>query len=122
MTSPPRRWFRFSLRTMFVLVTMACVWLGWQVKWLKDRERASAEHIEEMLKDENKPLRRRCYNLTRLIEETLPPWQIRLLGGDGVKQFDRVSLEQVGRFRSLFPESEIIDTEGKVYASSHDHP
>ena len=25
-----RRWFRFSLRTMFVLVTMGCVWLGWQ--------------------------------------------------------------------------------------------
>jgi hypothetical protein len=25
------RWFRFSLRTMFVLVTMVCVWLGWEV-------------------------------------------------------------------------------------------
>ena len=25
-----RRWFRFSLRSMFVLVTMECVWLGWQ--------------------------------------------------------------------------------------------
>jgi hypothetical protein len=25
----PRRWFRFSLRTMFVLVTVACGFLGW---------------------------------------------------------------------------------------------
>jgi hypothetical protein len=25
-----RRWFRFSLRTMFLLVTVGCIWLGWQ--------------------------------------------------------------------------------------------
>jgi hypothetical protein len=24
---PRRRWFRFSLRTLFVLVTVLCVWL-----------------------------------------------------------------------------------------------
>ncbi len=25
---PRRRWFRFSLRTFFVLLTILCVWLG----------------------------------------------------------------------------------------------
>ncbi len=33
-----RRWFRFSLRTMFVLVTLLGVWLGWQMKIVRDRQ------------------------------------------------------------------------------------
>ena len=35
----PRRWFRFSLRTLFVLLTLLGVWLSVQVKWHKDRQR-----------------------------------------------------------------------------------
>src|SRR5713101_1137558 len=37
---PRRRWFRFSLRTLFVLLTLFCVWLGVQVKWIQDRHKA----------------------------------------------------------------------------------
>jgi hypothetical protein len=33
----PRRRFRFSLRTMFVLVTALCVWLGYQLNWIRQR-------------------------------------------------------------------------------------
>jgi len=43
MTSPApprRRWFRFSLRTFFVVLTLFCVWLGVQVKWIHDRHEA----------------------------------------------------------------------------------
>ena len=36
----PRRWFRISLRTFFVLVTLFGVWLGVQLKWIKDRSEA----------------------------------------------------------------------------------
>jgi len=36
----PRRWFRFSLRTLFVVLTILGVWLGVQVKWIKDRHAA----------------------------------------------------------------------------------
>ena len=36
----PRRWFRFSLRTFFVLLTLFGVWLGVQVKWIRDRHEA----------------------------------------------------------------------------------
>ena len=39
-TMKPRRWFRFSLRTMFVVLTVFGVWLGVQVKWIKDRHAA----------------------------------------------------------------------------------
>ncbi len=37
--APKRRWFRFSLRTMFVMVTLLAVWLGWQVRWLHRRDK-----------------------------------------------------------------------------------
>lgn len=31
-------WFRFSLRTMFVVVTIVACWLGWQLKIVRDRK------------------------------------------------------------------------------------
>jgi hypothetical protein len=39
-----RRWFRFSLRTMFVLVTVFCVWLGYSGKWVKQRREFIKAH------------------------------------------------------------------------------
>ena len=37
--SPPRlfRRFRFSLRALFVAVTVACAWLGYHGKWVRER-------------------------------------------------------------------------------------
>jgi len=32
-----RRLFRYSLRSLFALVTIFCIWLGIQVKWVQDR-------------------------------------------------------------------------------------
>src|SRR5262245_58654935 len=32
-----RRWFRFSLRTLFIVVTAICLWLGWQVHLVRER-------------------------------------------------------------------------------------
>ena len=43
MTAPKRRWFRFSLRTLFVVVTVvgiACSWALSQKKWIRDRSEA----------------------------------------------------------------------------------
>lgn len=38
MNDKPRaNWFRFSLRTLFVLVTILCVWLGWQLNIVRER-------------------------------------------------------------------------------------
>ena len=38
-TRPRRRWFRFafSLRTLFVVVTIVGVWLGWELKIIRQR-------------------------------------------------------------------------------------
>jgi hypothetical protein len=42
-TVPRRRWLRFSLRTMFVLMTLVVLWLGWQVHIVRTRRAAVLE-------------------------------------------------------------------------------
>jgi hypothetical protein len=37
---PRRRWFRFSLRTLFVLLTILCIWLGVLVLRARNQQRA----------------------------------------------------------------------------------
>ena len=34
---PKRRWFRFSLRTLFVMMTVVCCWLGYELNWIRNR-------------------------------------------------------------------------------------
>ena len=43
---PRRRWFRFSLRTFFILITIFGVWLGVQAKWVRDRREARVWVLE----------------------------------------------------------------------------
>lgn len=39
MTEPKRRlWFKFSLRTLFILVTILCCWLGWEASIVHQRK------------------------------------------------------------------------------------
>src|SRR5688572_6624280 len=41
MPRPPlHTWFRFSLRTLFVVVTLACCWLAWEISIVRGRESA----------------------------------------------------------------------------------
>src|ERR1700690_2367557 len=35
--APKRRWLRFSLRTLFVVVTVFGIWLGWQTNVVRER-------------------------------------------------------------------------------------
>ena len=42
MPHEKRRWFRFSLRTMFVAFTVVPVWLGWNVYTVRQRNSALA--------------------------------------------------------------------------------
>ena len=37
-TKSPSRWLRFSLRTMFVVVTLLCCWLGWESSIVRNRQ------------------------------------------------------------------------------------
>src|SRR5262245_26150816 len=40
---PGRRWFRFSLRTMLVCVTLLCCWLAWETGVVHERKALRAE-------------------------------------------------------------------------------
>jgi hypothetical protein len=43
MNAPKHRWLRFRLRTMFVLVTAVALWLGWELRIVRQRRAAVAE-------------------------------------------------------------------------------
>ena len=44
---PRRRWWQYSLRTFFVLLTVFCVWLGWTVHRANE-QRKVVEWVKEM--------------------------------------------------------------------------
>jgi hypothetical protein len=44
MNTPPRpRWFRFSLRTLLIVVTALCVWLAWESSVVRERRELRRE-------------------------------------------------------------------------------
>ena len=64
-----RRSLRFSLRTAFVLLTLSGIWLGVQVKWIRDRREVLGEHD---------------YGLVFAgVPHKHAPWSIRILGEPG---------------------------------------
>jgi hypothetical protein len=83
MTAPRRRWFRFSLRTLFVVVTAFGIWLGWQLHVVRERAaiRAWAEKREIGFSSEEWP--------GMFVPGRKPawvgviPWYRRLLGDQG---------------------------------------
>jgi hypothetical protein len=38
--APKRRWFRYSLWTLFMVVTVFCCWLGYELNWVWQRHEA----------------------------------------------------------------------------------
>ena len=42
---PRRRWFRFSLATLFVLVTLVALWVGWSMNWIRQRRYVIAHSV-----------------------------------------------------------------------------
>ena len=100
MTSPDpprRRWFRYSLRTFFVVVTIFGVWLGYQVKWIRDRQEALDQHV--------------CIGSLAPPQRDAP-WPLRWFGEVGyhsivIRMPD--SQQEVARVGHLFPESQVIE-------------
>ena len=125
----PRRYFRFSLRTFFVLLTVLAVWLGVQVEWKRDRQAARlwiAQHSH------NGPTVSPYLNLLQLNQQSVPsyqthvrplierqsnlPWNLRLLGlkllGEKAMPWIRLDQETVSKadveyVHRLFPEATV---------------
>src|SRR5256885_1568657 len=100
--APPRRWFRWSLRTMFVVVTAFGCWLGWQVNWIRQRHEALKRNEES----------RAIFPTVGGLQPTGTfPWTLRLLGEEP-RKFIALKIEReddlkpaLSRIQSLFPES-----------------
>jgi hypothetical protein len=111
-----RRWFAFSLRTMFVGLTFFSafsVWLGYHVQWIRDREKG------------REWLGRHCLPMCGC-SLTWPspkvPWSLAILG-ESAELFDRIIVfpqsadkkdlaayrKHVKRLSELFPECTIVD-------------
>lgn len=110
---PRRRWFRFGLRTLFVLLTVLGVWVGVQMNWLRERREARAwieknggvvlDHVpHDFSIAGGKPQR---WDPARV----RAPWPIRLLGGEpvGFVVFHDAK-GQSARLSKIFPEAKIV--------------
>ena len=83
-TPKSRRWFKwswltFSLRTMFVVVTVFAVWLGWELKYVRDRKAA----LDLLTQSGGTTV---IYGtLSNPVSLPVPiPWWRRLLGDEGI--------------------------------------
>jgi len=131
MTTPVplrRRYFYFSLRTLFVVVTILGAFLGWlgvQVRWIHDRRQA----LEWILPYHARQLAAESGSLPPPLKGSVShagmtaPWSLRILGEKGIERLE-VDQDWLGantpyslaKLRLLFPEAKVL-----VVVSRHAH-
>jgi hypothetical protein len=105
-----RRWFRFGLRTLFVIVTVFGCWLGYQVNWIRQRHSALASGV----------VQGEIPNTPYVLQTTTAPRLLWLFGETGYKRllvrFFGVEPSQAERdkIKELFPEAAIWPYHPKV--------
>ncbi len=103
---PRRHWFRFSLRTMFVIVTILCIWFGWNLNKVRQRSTALT-----YLKQDGADVRLPADGWPMKPWHTVP-LSLRLLGAEPVTRIvlpkGRYTYGDVTRVTELFPEAEIV--------------
>ena len=109
---------RFSLRTLFVVVTvlgLSAGWLAGQVKWLRDREQA-IDDLHQNYAAGVLPAHRVSskFSLSHTPENT--PRLMRLFGVRAISSLGLVQPADVDRYQRLFPEVlDIHCTDGTWY-------
>ena len=109
---PRRRWFRFNLRTMFLLVTLFSVWLGRET-WVVRERLAMRKWLDQIGGRAHPTIKPSKYaNLEPLVLETvntLPFWR-RWLGDESLEFVSLPSpSEHAERISRLFPEAKIVN-------------
>ena len=108
----PRGWFRFRLRTLFVLLTVfgiVLAWVGVQVKWIRDRREFLATYLDEGV------LRSRSRLEDPASYPTAAPWSIRVLGETGTAAIflpRNIDTQERERIQRLFPEAKLYVVAG----------
>ena len=93
----PRRWFSFSLRTLFVVITVGCVAIAWfiyQLDWIQRRHSAF----------QWSPV------LVAGRGATQAPWTLRLFGEEGSLEIVTMHPEgspEIATLKALFPEASV---------------
>ena len=107
-----RRWFRFTLRTLFVVVTLVACCLGYQLNWIGERhsliDASQQTGVDPEYETITQPLGFPA--LPVRVETKDAPWPLRWLGERGVYTLnirDDMPKAEVERIRALFPEAEI---------------
>jgi hypothetical protein len=115
MDEKPRRWFRFSLRMLFLLVALVAIWLGYHLNWIRQRHAARAWVKGQAEYFDDVPVQQGAFPGAHA------PWRIRMLGEDGVTSIwvvvrkEAVDPEQQ-RLEGLFPEAKVgVYTTGGGY-------
>ena len=110
--APKRRWFRFSLRTLFVVMTVFACWLGYEINWIRQRHivvgdtqvQTARYYLGVWIDSKTRQSHsRRIYSVA--------PWPLNWLGEPGywgVALKQGTSDDEVARVRRLFPEAEAV--------------
>jgi hypothetical protein len=92
----PRRWFRFSVRTLFVVVTALACWLGYELNWIRQRHAILAEAQHPMLLGDYQPAKQ-----LPILEMFHEPPVDSVTAGTGLPE------AEFNRLKWLFPEAEV---------------
>ena len=109
---PSRRWPAYSLRTLFVVVTVFACWLGYQLNWIRERYSCVRQH--EYL----------AYDRTFTENACDAPWPLRLFGERGIPLFHARYDDDLAEIQRLFPETTIYfgGRESLTHAPPADRP
>jgi hypothetical protein len=117
MLAPNRRWFRFSLLTLFLSITAFGCWLGYEVNWIRNRHDALRDGVvvdDSPWSDDTPAPGLLCLfgerGYDRLVY--LPEWAdesavvaFSVLARENEKPQRRISEPDLKRLQALFPES-----------------
>jgi hypothetical protein len=116
--APKRHWFRFSLRTLFVVVTVFGCWLGYELNWIRQRrELMSRPNVEALVWATEPPSWPRAPGLLGLFGEK-GRHQIKIVVDLPLAPTDEVPLDRqrtadeqalLERAKSLFPEADAFE-------------
>src|SRR4051794_39640710 len=101
--APNRGWFRFSLRTLFMVVTACASWLGSGIHQVRERERMLAVEgiVFATVRSNGSPAR----------ADQRPPLLWRLLGARTIVFVgldpNQTTPADLSRYKALFPEADV---------------
>jgi hypothetical protein len=112
--SPTRRWFRFSLRTLLVAITIFGLWLGYYINWIHQRRQA-----RKGVEVRGDAWIVRTVNGAETLVKLPPPhpfsWALAVLGEQPVSgmmlsgsEKDASKHALAESYRKLFPEGEVV--------------